>query len=402
MLQKQRAIATDSCKIARMDERFTNDPEFHALLRCANACVGSDEVAWTPAENLDWNRLLDLAILHKVMPLLHGGLTKLRPESAPKGFKREIHKRYLTNVARNEFMAKELIRVLDTLESNKIRTLPVKGPALAMLAYGELSARMFDDLDLLLRAKDIDRARATLVADGYEPLVELSDVERKAHIEAGWGCSMRSPGKDYYVELDSAVTPEYFSFHMRPAVLWENTAAILLGDRQFHTVSIENLLIILCVHGTKHLWHRLAWICDIGQLIRTRTDIHWRRVLVRAKTLGGLRMVLMGLELCRQVLEIKLPGEVVKAIDADPAVGRLAQQAIEEHLLVPDKKVKRSAELRFHLAARERVADKVRHCLFLALTPSYSDWNSVKLPKALFILHYVIRPFRLAWKLFPN
>ena len=380
-----------------MDERTTNDREFDALVHCASVCTGAHEPARHSLHNIDWNRLLELAMRHKIMPLLYDGLAKLHSESVPEDF-RELHKRYLTNAVRNEFLAEELTKILRILETHRIRVLPVKGPALAMLAYGDLSLRMFDDLDLLLRTDNINRAKTALISEGYEPLVELSEIERKAHIEAGWGCSMRSPEKDYYVELDSAVTPEYFSFHLRPAVLWEKTETISLGKHRLHTVSAENLLIILCVHGTKHLWKRLAWIFDIGQLVRKRTDIHWRRVLVRAKTLGGLRMVLMGLEICRQVLGIKLPCEVVRAIEKDHIVGHLARQAIEKHLLLSGQQVKRSAELRFHLASRECVRDKARHCLFLILTPSYNDWNSVKLPKRLFFLHYVIRPFRLAWK----
>lgn len=69
-----------------MDERTTNDREFDALVHCASVCTGAHEPARHSLHNIDWNRLLELAMRHKIMPLLYDGLAKLHSESVPEDF----------------------------------------------------------------------------------------------------------------------------------------------------------------------------------------------------------------------------------------------------------------------------------------------------------------------------
>jgi hypothetical protein len=349
------------------------------------------------ADITDWRQLVDLAVQHRVMPLLYERLRTMPPGTLPSDFMEELRRRYIANASRNEIMTRELVKVLDIMSAQGIRAMPIKGPVLTALAYGDISRRMFDDLDILLKVEDVEKAAKKLLSLGYEPFLELSEAERKAHVRAGWGWSMHSPGKDYYVELDTGITPGYFSFCMNTALLWENTELVTLEERLFHTVFVENLVMLLCVHGTKHLWERLVWIADVGQLVRRRPDINWPRVLGRARTLGGLRMVLLGLGLCRDVLEMKLPDEVVEAMRRDTAVERLIRRAAEQIEPSDRQTARHQGELPFHLAARERVRDKARHFFTLVFRPSYGDWKSVRLPGWLFFLYYLIRPVRLMW-----
>jgi hypothetical protein len=34
-----------------------------------------------------------------------------------------------------------------------------------------------------------------------------------------------------------------------------------------------NLLHFLCVHGSKHLWTPLVWVCDVADLLSGRSDL---------------------------------------------------------------------------------------------------------------------------------
>jgi hypothetical protein len=371
------------------------------LARCCrpdNADDDARQFAELVAGITDWQRLMDLALRHRVMPLLYERLRTMPSGAIPGDFMEELRRRYIANASRNEHMTRELVKVLDIMSAHGIRAMPIKGPVLAALAYGDISRRMFDDLDILLKVEDVEKAAKELLSLGYEPFIELSEAERKAHVRAGWGWSMHSPGKDYYVELDTGITPEHFSFRADPALLWENTELVTLEERSFHTMFVENLVLLLCVHGTKHLWERLAWIVDVGQLVRRRPDINWHRVLGRARSLGGLRMVLLGLGLCRDVLEMKLPDEVVEAMRRDAAVERLLRRLTGKIRLSEEMASSPLGGLRLHLASRERLRDKTRHVLSLAFTPSYSDWRSLPLPESLFWLYRLIRPFRLIWK----
>ena len=88
-----------------------------------------------------------------------------------------------------------------------------------------------------------------------------------------------------------------------------------------HTVMTsipENLLIVLCVHGSKHAWEQLKWICDIAELVRTHPDLQWEHMLASASDLRCRRMVLLGLSLARQWYEVDLPAPVLCMIASDP------------------------------------------------------------------------------------
>ena len=45
----------------------------------------------------------------------------------------------------------------------------------------------------------------------------------------------------------------------------------------------EDLLLALCIHGSKHLWERLAWIADIAGLIESQPSLNWNELVNRAR-----------------------------------------------------------------------------------------------------------------------
>jgi hypothetical protein len=46
----------------------------------------------------------------------------------------------------------------------------------------------------------------------------------------------------------------------------------------------EDLLLILCAHGAKHLWMALGWICDVAELLRVHRDMNWPDILEEARS----------------------------------------------------------------------------------------------------------------------
>ncbi|MCA9471117.1 MAG: nucleotidyltransferase family protein [Nitrospira sp.] len=53
-------------------------------------------------------------------------------------------------------------------------------------------------------------------------------------------------------------------------------------DTQVRSLRAEELLLILCVHGSKHVWEELKWVCDVTELIRAQ-QIGWMRLLQLAE-----------------------------------------------------------------------------------------------------------------------
>jgi len=80
-------------------------------------------------------------------------------------------------------MSAELIRIMKLLEENDIDALAFKGPALAQMAYGDITLRQYSDLDVLTKKEDIYQIDALLKAQGYERLLALTPVQEKTWIK---------------------------------------------------------------------------------------------------------------------------------------------------------------------------------------------------------------------------
>src|SRR6185295_14836569 len=89
------------------------------------------------------------------------------------------------------------------------------------------------------------------------------------------------------------------------------------------------LVLSLCVHGSKHLWERLAWICDVAELVKTRTDLNWSVLLERAVSTGNERMLFLGLYLANNLLDAPLPLHVESKVAKEKMVPSVANEVSE-------------------------------------------------------------------------
>ena len=176
----------------------------------------------------------------------------------------------------------------------------------------------------------------------------------------------------------------------------ERLEPVDLAGTTLPSLAPEDLLLVLCMHGSKHLWMRLEWICSVAELVRTCPEMDWGRVMEQAHELGGERMLFVGLLLARDRLGIALPEEVRANIESD-RVGRLLARRVRERLF-------REAEPRvmewwgFRYKVRERWRDRwpyVLNFVSILITPNAQDRAFLPLPAALSFLHYPIRPIRL-------
>ena len=73
----------------------------------------------------------------------------------------------------------------------------------------------------------------------------------------------------------------------------------------------EETLVMLCAHGTKHLWHQLKWLADVDRVLRNGPPLNWQRVLFVARHAAATRGLLLGLQLARRVFGTPLDEEMV-------------------------------------------------------------------------------------------
>lgn len=348
--------------------------------------------------NIDWPYLIQMALRHGVVPLLYRNLKSIQPEAIPGDVLDQLRKYFLVNVGRNLFLNEELIRLLNLFASHGIQAIPYKGPVLAASIYGDIALRQFSDLDILVQKQDVFRCQDIMVSGGYQSNFQVTDVNEKHYLQSRNELSFKRIDGRVVVELQWEIVPPYFNFSIPAEYLWNNVQDSAGGDFRFQKLSPEIELIIICVHGAKDLWARLLWVCDVAEFIRVNKELNWDWVIRLSRTLGGLRMLSLGLLLAKKVLDISLPDKVIESIESDPAAMRLAREVKQQIFDGSNGSCGILQNSLFYLKVRECVQDRIQYCARLAMTITPGDWSLVPLPKSLFPLYHLMRPVRLGLK----
>jgi len=373
----------------------------HALLLrlCAHArkAASQPDSDFGHAGNLDWDYVARLAHRHAVVPLVYRALQTFARGAAPEHVRRALSAKYRANAARNVLLAGELLRVVSLFESEGVRALAYKGPALAVAAYGDLSLRRFVDLDVIVRACDVGRASGLLRDLGYAAQ-GLTPEQESALARTQHAVSYARDGGRLIVELHRSVSTKDFADVSFDEGAWARASRVSILNGSVAAPSAEDLLLALCVHGTKHLWERLAWVCDVAGLVNSNPGLDWSAVFGRASTARVERMLVLGLTLARGLAGAELPEEVWSKVSEDEAARRLASDAARS--MFDGAEYRPAGFLRsvgFNLRARARARERLRYFRFI-LTPTDGDLASLPLPARLGFVYYLLRPFRLLLK----
>jgi hypothetical protein len=226
----------------------------------------------------------------------------------------------------------------------------------------------------------------------------LTPAQEKAFLQSQCELHFMHEKSGVNLEVLWEFAPKDFSFPLNLEHLWERLGTISLAGRKLLNLSPEDSILILCVHGFKHYWARLVWLCDISELIRINHSLNWNYIIEEAIRFSSERMLLLGLYLVNTLLEVSLPDNVLQGINADPMVKSLATK-VQEHLFRDgDGSFGIFERHFFFLKSMEQLQDRIRYCLHVAMSPTPLEYELLSLPPSLFFLYYVTRPLRLLGK----
>jgi hypothetical protein len=368
-----------------------------SLQKCSES-ERAEQIRALTRREIDWPYLIQTSLRHGLMPLLYRNLKSTCPEAIPEPILDQLQKYFLANVKRNLFLTGQLLKLLNLFEANGIPAIPVKGPALAASVYGDIGLRQFSDLDILIRKHDVQKATQMLLSQRYHSNFYLTKKQESVFLQSEYEYDFHNDDNRTLVEIQWGIVPRYLSFPFNTEGLWGRLKPAPLAGKEVLNFSPEDLLLILCVHSSKHRWERLLWVCDVANLIEVHQQMDWELILKTAEQFRIERTLLLGLFLVRDLIGIGLPEKVSRKVDTDPEVRKLAakvykrlfddiggsNEPLENHL--------------FCINMRDRLWDKIRYCFFLGFTPSIGDWMYLSLPDVFFPLYYLIRPIRLTFK----
>ena len=334
---------------------------------------------------------------HGVTALLH---KHLRDAHLPDTVRDTLRKTTLADTRWNLFLTAELHKLMEVFQSEAIAALPFKGVTLASAVYRDLALRAGGDLDLLLLRDDARRARDILLRRGYKAEHQLGVQQDESYLRYHYAYVLSHPETGVVVELHWNITPRYFSVELETAALLKRACKGSLDEKPIPIMAPEDLLLLLCVHGAKHCWNRLIWVCDIAELLASQPSIDWVFMLNQAEQLGARRMLFLGLALARE-LGALLPDPVLQMVNREVAAHKSLAQWRSRLQKFPLENGMSYRTL-FHLRCRERWSDRLRYVIRLATTVTVEDWTMIALPKSLSFFYVLFRVPRLFRKYVPQ
>jgi hypothetical protein len=292
-------------------------------------------------------------------------------------------------------MTADLFHVLDDFSKAGIETVLVKGPLVSLLAYGDPAVRSYVDLDLLVRHEAILAATRQMEALGFE-----ADVPESA-IHAGkipGEYLFRMPETRRIIELHTERTFRYYPRPMPIEALFARRRQVLLDGRPVPVLSLEDELVLNCIHGAKHFWERLMWVADIAAIVARQPEIDWTKARQAARDVGAERMLRFALQLGAGMLEVKLPAEMAEEIAGDSGIPRLCSQVRRWFPLAGSGSPSLAERALFRVRMRGNNLLGIAHVLRLMFSPTEEDWEEGAEERRSWFWDALRRPFRLLRK----
>lgn len=347
------------------------------------------------ASDLDWEYLYKLSARHSLVPLLYHQLKQIGSDLVPAGYWQRFKSGYQANVARSIVLTDELLSLTRELQINHIDSLPFKGPALGALAYGNPALRCFIDLDIIVRPQDVAATRKILLARGYKLSRKIDARQEQLLLKAHHNLQFEREEGRLIVELHWRVAGVFYAQALGPEDLWTRLETVAVQDAELNSLPIEDLLLALSIHGARHFWEKLCWICDLAALITGDRSIDWDQLMSLARETDTEGFLLLGLCLAGDLADDGLPEEIRQAIAKEDRIKRLAAQLSQrlfsgtEHVRLTPRET-----FKYSLAMRKSWSARLRYCLF-ALSPADTDLETFALPRYLNFAYYGLRPFRV-------
>jgi len=342
---------------------------------------------------VEWEAVLRVADNHGTSSLLYQSLSRFS-DMVPSAVLEALRQRYEKNVYKSLFLTNELRRILDCLEGLGIEAIPYKGVVLSEVYYGDMALRQTGDIDMFVRKGDVGRSKNALRDLGYTTRLGIPEEVLENYMASGYEWTFDGPAGPNLLELQWALQPRFYAVDFDMDGLFERAVKVTVGGRSVNTPSPEDLLLVLSVHAAKHVWGRVILLLDIAQVLRLE-NLNWDWVWSCARELGIQRILGVTFLLANRLLGTGVPVAVQSVILADRDARALTDEIAANMAAGVSYDPQQTSYFRLMMRLRERRADRMRFLARLVFTPGPGEWESVRLPKALFPLYRVVRLGRL-------
>ena len=255
-----------------------------------------------------WSDLFTRANMHGILPLVYKTL-----HSSHLNIDEDVlfsFKQATVEIAKeNMLMSSELLRVTKLFDAQQIPVTSFKGPTLSLMIHKDITLRQYSDLDLLIDETYLYEAAEILIKNGYQTDIDLKFLKNKQFILAAKDLPFTHPLSQVKIELHWKLFDPKFAIKSND--FFKLTQDIQLYNSNITTFDTTNLLVYLCMHGSKHYWERIEWIVDIDRLTR-EYEIEWEVFQTQVEQLEIKTLVYVGLCISSELFDTPIPHFIQK------------------------------------------------------------------------------------------
>lgn len=280
-------------------------------LICTYSVCNSDEphrdfTKLTTGRNLNWDYIVERAELHGVASLLYYNLSRIRDIDVPEDVLKRLRNSYYHNLGVNIWFYNHIGKPIRSFDNQGIKTVVLKGAALARTVYPNIALRSFGDVDVLIDKKDLEKAKSCLEGLGYSIVPGVYSVAHQQNEDLG--CEWAFSNGELLLEIHWDLTEKFAPFRVEIEEFWQNLHPVEFDGVHTLVLSPENLLIHLSIHSYKHGWARLREICDVDATARHYSEVlDWECLAKRAQKYRIERPLYYSLCLSKELFDSPIP-----------------------------------------------------------------------------------------------
>jgi hypothetical protein len=290
----------------------------YAILEKSDSTARSYFTKWTEA--VDFEKIEGGSF--RLMPLLY---KKLASMGEPPSQLNKLKGIYRQSLYRNSLLFHKAFSVLADLEKMGVPVILLKGTALVAAYYEDIGARPMNDVDFLVREKDVEKTLRFLKDTGWQSKHGLSLRKSAKHIH-----SLDLQNADGY-ELDIHWRAFYqCSWDGADQTLWEQTETVSFKGISIRILNPTQQVLHNCSHGVH--WNALSsirWIVDVLKIMEKRADfIDWELLVSEANKRKITVTMLHALSFLNSKFNVGIPENILNrlaALPKDPQELRLFQ-----------------------------------------------------------------------------
>jgi len=346
--------------------------------------------------NIDWENFVNLTIKHRLVShvLQHS-------EYLAENFQIPTYEKLIDNRLKHSKTslnyAIHAIRIFQEFKEKNIPHIYFKGPLLSLELYNDIGYRSFGDIDVLVEKQNAEKAKSLLEELGFTciyPKIKLTEKQKKVNYSISHHYQFTHPIQPIHIELHWNITNPKSYFSIASHDIISNSINIKVSNFELPYISkIENI-VFQAAHGSIHQWYRLFWIKDFSKLLTMTNPEDLRKAFELSKKLKLQNCFVQACLLSNLLYKCDIPS--FESLSIKQNLIKIPLYSISEKDL---SKQGVFGKIKF-VFYRVRLKPDFNYYfeLIYRLRTHLSDWELIKLPKNLFFLYYVLRPFLLIYK----